>query len=210
MNAGGGWGGVFSKGDLSRVLIAEDIAANLGAIISNNSFKLRLLRLFEMVLVGGSAMTTVTLDPQEPIAPTDADALVARESARRLAPALTEANGTMQIRVGETDGTSEPVTIPTAAFRLLVTILAEMARGNAVRLIPHHAELTTQEAADLLNVSRPYVVRLLDEGRIPSHRVGTHRRVLFKDVMHYKEEHRRVRGAALDRLSALDQELGLT
>lgn len=155
-------------------------------------------------------MTTPAYDPSEPVTPTAADALVARESARRLAPALAQANGTVQLRVGEPDGANETVIIPTSAFRLLVRILAEMANGNAVRLIPHHAELTTQEAAELLNVSRPYVVRLLDEGRIPSHRVGTHRRVLFKDVVAYKEEHRRARGAALDRLTTLDQELGLT
>jgi len=84
-----------------------------------------------------------------------------------------------------------------------------MASGNAVRLIPHHAELTTQEAAELLNVSRPYVVRLLDDGRMPFHKVGTHRRVLFKDVMAYKAEHGRARRAALKELSRLDQELGL-
>lgn len=154
-------------------------------------------------------MTTLTFDSGEPVAPTDADAIVARDSARRLLPALATANGTVQLRVGEPDGTNEPVTIPTAAFRLLVSILSEMASGNAVRLIPHHAELTTQEAAELLNVSRPYVVRLLDEGRMPSHRVGTHRRVLFKDVMTYKAEHRRARGRALDRMTAIDQELGL-
>jgi len=153
---------------------------------------------------------TAAFDPSEPVAPTAADALVARESARRLAPELAKANGTVRLRVGEPDGGSEPVTIPTAAFRLLVTILAEMASGNAVRLIPHHAALTTQEAAALLNVSRPSVVRLLDAGRMPSHRVGTHRRVLFKDVIDYREEHRRARGAVLDRLSALDQELGLS
>jgi excisionase family DNA binding protein len=155
-------------------------------------------------------MTTLVFDPSEPVAPSAADSQVARDSARRLLPVLAKANGTVQLRIGDADSASEPVTIPTAAFRLLVTILAEMASGNAVRLIPHHAELTTQEAAELLNVSRPYVVRLLDEGRMPSHRVGTHRRVLFKDVMTYKEEHRRARNAALDRLSALDQELGLT
>jgi len=155
-------------------------------------------------------MTAVIFDPSEPIAPTAADALVARESARRLAPTLAKANGTVRLQIGEPGGANEAVTIPTAAFRLLVTILAEMASGNAVRLIPHHAELTTQEAAELLNVSRPYLVRLLDEGTIPFHRTGTHRRVLFKDVMTYKAEHRLKRRAALTELAKLDQELGLT
>jgi excisionase family DNA binding protein len=155
-------------------------------------------------------MAQLILDPTEPVTPSDADAALARESARELAPRLPDANGTVQLRVVETSGESKAVTIPTAAFRLLVSILAEMASGNAVRLIPHQAELTTQEAAELLNVSRPYVVRLLDGGRIPFHRVGTHRRVLFKDVMTYKAEHRRARKASLDRLSTLDQELGLT
>src|ERR1700733_14883651 len=153
-------------------------------------------------------MTTV-FDPSEPVEPTAADALLARESARRLAPELAKANGAVQLRVGESNGMSEPVTTPTAAFRLLVTILAEMASGHAVPLIPHHAELTTQEAAELLNVSRPYLVRLLDEGRIPFRKVGTHRRVLFQDLMAYRAEHRRARGAALDELARLSQELGL-
>ena len=155
-------------------------------------------------------MTTKSFDPTEPVAPSEADAVLARESAERLARQLAKVNGALQLRVTDPDGGSETVTIPSTAFRLLVTILAEMASGNAVRLIPHHAELTTQEAAELLNVSRPYLVRLLDDGHIPFHRVGTHRRVLFKDVMTYKAEHRRMRGAALDALSRLDQELGLT
>jgi len=154
-------------------------------------------------------MGALVFDPTEPVAPTEADAQLARDSARRLAPQLAKANGTTQLRVVEPDGGGETVTIPAAAFRLLVAILAQMASGNAVRLIPHHAELTTQEAAELLNVSRPYLVRLLDDGRIPFRRVGTHRRVLFKDVMTYKVEHRRARSAALDELSRLDQELGL-
>jgi excisionase family DNA binding protein len=155
-------------------------------------------------------MDTHTFDPREPVTPSEADARLARESAGPLARQLAKINGSMQLRVTDADGTSETVTIPSVAFRLLVTILAEMAAGNAVRLIPHHAELTTQEAAELLHVSRPYLVRLLDEGRMPFHRVGTHRRVLFKDVMTYKAEHRRARGAALDALTRLDQELGLS
>ena len=155
-------------------------------------------------------MTATGFDPTEPVAPSEADARLARESAGRLARQLAKANGALvELRVTDPDGASETVTIPSAAFRLLVIILAEMASGNAVRLIPHHAELTTQEAADLLNVSRPWLVRLLDGGHIPFHRVGTHRRVLFTDVMAYKAEHRRARGAALDALSQLDQETAL-
>ena len=119
-------------------------------------------------------------------------------------------HGKRDVFIEEPDGTGEPITVPSAAFRLLLTILSEMARGNAVRVIPHHAELTTGEAAELLNVSRPYVVRLLDEGQIPSHRVGTHRHVLFNDVMAYRDEHYRARSAVLDRMAAIDQELGLT
>ncbi len=154
-------------------------------------------------------MTAMTFDPTEPVAPSEADAVLARDSARRLAMRLGKANGSVQLRVEDAAGSGEAVTIPTAAFRLLVTILAEMAAGNAVRLIPHHAELTTQEAAELLNVSRPYLVRLLDDGAMPFHRVGTHRRVLFKDVMTYKAEHRIARRAALQEMARLDQELGL-
>ncbi len=155
-------------------------------------------------------MATQIFDPAEPTTPSEADARLAREAAGKLARQLAKADGSMQLRITGPDGASETVTIPRAAFRLLVTILAEMARGSAVRLIPQHAELTTQEAAELLNISRPYLVRLLEEGRIPFHRVGTHRRVLFEDVMAYKAEHRRARSAALDELSRLDQELGLT
>jgi excisionase family DNA binding protein len=154
-------------------------------------------------------MTSLTFDQSEPVAPTEADVKLAQESARRLAPQLVKANGSMELQIVDRDGKSEAVAIPTAAFRLLVTILAQMAAGDAVRLIPHHAELTTQEAAELLNVSRPYLVRLLDEERIPHRKVGTHRRILFKDLMVFKAEHRRARGAALDDLTRLSQELGL-
>jgi len=154
-------------------------------------------------------MSASSLNQAEPAAPSAAEAAVARESVQRLGEALAAANDTVRLHIEERDGTDRTVPVPSAAFRLLFSILSEMAQGNAVRVIPHHAELTTGEAAELLNVSRPYAVRLLDEGKIPSYRVGTHRRVLFKDVMAYREANYRARSAALDQLAALDQELGL-
>jgi excisionase family DNA binding protein len=84
-----------------------------------------------------------------------------------------------------------------------------MARGNAVTLIPVHAELTTQEAAEMLNISRPSLIQLLDEGKIDYRRVGTHRRVRFEGLMKYKRAAEAARRAAVEELAAYDQELGI-
>jgi len=91
-------------------------------------------------------------------------------------------------------------------FRQLVRVLA---RGEAVSIVPVHKELTTQQAADLLNVSRQYLVRLLDQDELPYHRVGTHRRIKFGDLMGYKRRRDRERRSGLDELTRLSQELGL-
>jgi excisionase family DNA binding protein len=84
-----------------------------------------------------------------------------------------------------------------------------MARGNAVTLIPVRAELTTQEAADMLSVSRPSLIQLLEEGKIEYRRVGTHRRVRYEALIQYKRRAEADRRAALEELAAYDQELGI-
>jgi excisionase family DNA binding protein len=98
--------------------------------------------------------------------------------------------------------------VPVAAFRLFVQALREMAKGHAVTLVPIHAELTTQQVADILNVSRPYVVRLLEKEEIPHIKRGRHRRVRFEDLMAYKAQDDLKRKQARAEMISLSQELG--
>ncbi len=153
-------------------------------------------------------MAALLSDLPEAVTPSAADTQLARESSRQLAKLLGARRESVQVRVHPDGGEEETVAIPLSAFRLLTDILTEMAKGNAVTLIPVHAELTTQQAADLLNVSRPYLIELLEKGAIPFRKVGTHRRILFHDLMAYKRKIDRERLKALEELSALDQELG--
>jgi len=104
-------------------------------------------------------------------------------------------------------GASHPVRVPVSALRLLVDVLTEIGDGNAVSIIPIHAELTSQDAADVLNVSRPFLVQLLERGDIPFHKIGTHRRVRYQDVINYKERIDAERSRALDELAEQSQSL---
>ena len=144
------------------------------------------------------------------VSPSPADTKLAQESSRKLAKLLgtKKRKAELQLRIKSDDSPEETVAVPLAAFRLLNDILTEMAQGNAVTLLPVHEELTTQQAADLLNVSRPYLVDLVERGAIPHRKVGTHRRVLFHDLMAFKRRNEAARLKALEELSALDQELG--
>jgi excisionase family DNA binding protein len=103
---------------------------------------------------------------------------------------------------------AEMVEVPAAAVDLLVRILTEMASGNAITIIPIHAELTTRQAASILNVSRPYLIKLLEEGRIAYRKVGRHRRVPMQELMEYKQRNEAERRAAMDELAAMAQEDG--
>jgi excisionase family DNA binding protein len=147
-------------------------------------------------------MTTLLKKGPLTVAPSEADSRLARESSRRLAPYLAKRRK-VRVQVVSEGGQAheeEPLVLPAPVLDLLFTILTEMAKGNAVTLIPIHAELTTQQAADLLNVSRPFGVELLEKGEIPHRKVGTHRRILFSDVMAYKQRSDGQRQKAMDEL----------
>jgi excisionase family DNA binding protein len=143
-----------------------------------------------------------------PTLPSEADAVLAKETSRVLASHIRNSDP-MELRILDDPSPDGMVKLPLSAARMLVRILEEMARGNAVTLIPVHAELTTQEAAEMLNISRPSLIQLLDEGKIEYRRVGTHRRVRFEGLMKYKRAAEGARRAALEELAAYDQELGI-
>ena len=152
------------------------------------------------------AMNLVVLKEAELAMPTDKESALAAETGRQIASVIHEAE-TVSAHFGPKGAAT--VELPVAAVRLLLDILKQMARGNAVTLMPVHTELTTQQAADLLNVSRTHLVQLLDEEKIPHRKVGTHRRVRAEDVLAYRRETERARRRALDELTELDEELGL-
>lgn len=102
----------------------------------------------------------------------------------------------------------ETVTVPRVVLTLLVRVLANLAAGQGVTLVPAHAELTTQQAADVLNVSRPYLIKLLDERKIDYRTVGTHRRITASSLMDYKARDDAERRKAADELAAMTQKLG--
>lgn len=144
------------------------------------------------------------LEKEDTVVPTQKDAELATESSRILSKVRPET----ELRVHLDDG--QVLTLPKAATRLLSHLLTEMSHGNAVTLIPVHAELTTQEAADYLNVSRPYLVNLLEESKeIDYRKVGTHRRIKFSDLREFKHKKDRERNVALDELAKEAQDLNM-
>ena len=155
-------------------------------------------------------MATVLTELENGVPTTAADAEIALESSRRLSRVLAaEPKTAVRVRIEPENEPGEAISIPVTAFRLLNGILSEMAKGNAVTVVPIHSELTTQQAADVLNVSRPFLIEQLDKGAIPYRKVGTHRRIMLKDLMEFKQTMDRNRLGALEELSAIDQKLGL-
>jgi excisionase family DNA binding protein len=139
----------------------------------------------------------------EPVVVSDDEAKEARSAAKVLGKLRRR-----RVQI-QPEGEREGVLVPEPAFRLLVEILDEMAKGNAVTILPHHAELTTQQAADLLNVSRPFLIKLLDEKKLPHRRVGNRRKVRVVDVLAFKKRDDADRLAAADALTEEAERLGL-
>ena len=154
-------------------------------------------------------MTNMISEGFETVAPSEADSLLARESSRQLAAHKFGKRSSVSIQLLADGEDAETVAVPASAMRLFLHLLTEMSLGNAVTLIPTHAELTTQQAADLLSVSRPYLVKLLDEAKIPCRTIGKNRRVRFDDLMAYKRKDDEARAKILDQLTAEAQELGM-
>jgi excisionase family DNA binding protein len=152
--------------------------------------------------------TSMTRFP-ESRAPTEADARLAQEAGRKLAKLLESPRPDPRLRIEGDDCQIDGTLIPNPALQLLAYILAEMGKGNTVTVVPINAELTTQQAADLLKVSRPYLIGLLEEGKIPFRLVGQHRRVRLDDLMAYKRKDDEARRRVADALTADAQDLGM-
>ena len=130
--------------------------------------------------------------------PSAEEAILARMSGQRLSHYVREKR---PLTVQVVDGNREaPIELPAGAVSLLMEVLEAMAAGRGVTLISENAELSTVQAASLLNVSRPFLIKLLEEGAIPYRRVGKHRRVRIDDVMAYKDAIDRQRETVLDQL----------
>lgn len=141
--------------------------------------------------------------------PSESEIELSTLSSRILSSVQNSNRETQTIKVEAKNGEEQSLLIPTFAYELLIDILSQMAQGNAVTLIPVHAELSTQQAANILNVSRPHLIKLLESGEIPYYKVGKHRRILAQKLYDYKSDIDAKRSQTLDELTAFTQELGL-
>lgn len=146
----------------------------------------------------------MTMLAHRQLPPSAQDAAIARVSGQLLSRYARQKRA-LTLRVTDADQ-DRPIELPAGAVALLMDILEAMAAGRGVTLMPENAELTTVQAAEMLNVSRPFLIKLLDEGAIPHRKVGKHRRIRMEDVMAYKAAIDRDREAVLDQLVAEAQE----
>ncbi len=142
-----------------------------------------------------------TIHEGEPVFAPDKDAKIVQE----LDAVLAENEGVAKLIAPS----GEILELPHSVYDVLRRILHDMAKGHILRVMPVHAEITTQEAADLLNVSRPFLVSLLEKEDIPYQMVGTHRRIRLEDLLVYRDQRDSERRRLLDEIASESQELGL-
>lgn len=142
------------------------------------------------------------LERDQLLVPSQTDSELAKTASRTLARAKDKA-----VKITLPDGSD--LELPKAMTEFLVRILTELSNGNMVDIVPIHAELTTQEAANHLNVSRPFLVKLLEQGKIRFHKVGSHRRIKFEDLREFMIQHEAQRETGMAEMAALSQKLGL-
>ena len=170
-----------------------------GALVFCIVHILHLFHILHILERGDLTVATLTHSHRQS-APTAQDASLARISGQRLSR-YARRKKPLSLRVMEA-GQEQPIELPAGAVALLMDVLETMAAGRGITLIPENAELTTVEAASILNVSRPFLIKLLDDKAIPHRLVGKHRRILIDDVMAYKQRIDVEREAVLDRLTA--------
>jgi excisionase family DNA binding protein len=146
-----------------------------------------------------------------PISPTDQEARIAQDSVQPLAAMLRNDQGdaSVHMRVRTYGDADTDVALPRAAMLLVLSALQELAKGKSIALLSVDDELTTQQAADILRVSRPFLIKLLEEGRMPCRRVGAHRRIPARDVLRYMAEDRTRREQVMEKLVEETERLGL-
>ena len=144
----------------------------------------------------------------ETTVPSKQEALLAREASRALAEGGADA-ASLRVQLATAGREVTTLDLPAPAARLLLEILKEIGQGRAVTVVPVEAEVTTQQAADLLNVSRPYLVGMIEKGTLPARMVGNQRRLPLEAVLAYRSENQAKRIEVLREMQAIDQELGL-
>ena len=147
------------------------------------------------------------MDPAQYTKPSKEEQLAAMASYNTLDAMLDELETeTPEIEIEETQ---EKIKVPMSALKLLAQILKEIGKGNPVAIVPQAAEMTTTAAADILGCSRPHIIKLLNDGKIPFTKIGRHRRIKFEDVAEFKKQAKAEQKALLIELMKGDEEAGL-
>jgi excisionase family DNA binding protein len=154
-------------------------------------------------------MITILSNGVGSITPNISEARIAHQSGQALS-SMADTDKDVHLNVMEVSGQdSISVTVPASAFKAIVQMLTELGKGNSVMLLPEESELSTQQAARFIGVSRPYIIRLLENGKIPFRKVGAHRRIRLYDLRSYLEQYQSEATKALNAMAAENQRLGL-